>query len=221
MILDLSVFNSKQDMKLTSDLSACSDFYMRQALTDACYTDQMLTTALQYMPKFRYEMEENFGELVSPAVDFMKDLWALTQFSNQRCIHYLTAALTANKAGLRRKVLNKFTVHPKTRQMLTYSAFTSESVFGHLPAQFLTVLRAPQQAHMMAKDKPLPNAGRGRGRGQKRTSVVNFPGAKKSKLGENYVYPNSSVFYGPASNPKGGGAGRGRGKSGGRGRAKN
>ena len=167
--LDHSVFNTKQSFSLSNDLSACCDYYMRQAITDACYTDNMLTIGLQFMSKFRLEMEENFGEVISPALDLMQDLWALNSFSNQRTIHYLTAAVAANKASLRRKVLNKFTVHAKTRQMLTFSSFTSGSVFGRLPAQFLKVLRTPQQAHMMVKDRTFPNAGRRRGRGLHRT----------------------------------------------------
>ena len=135
--LDHLVFNTKQSHTLSNDLSSCTDFYLRQALTDACYTDNLLSLDLNLMTKFRAEMETTFGEVVSPAIDLMQDMWALSSFSNQRSIHWQTAAVSTNKAGLRRKMLNKFTVHPKTRQMLTYSSFTSDSVFGRLPAQFL------------------------------------------------------------------------------------
>ena len=222
--LDHQVFNTKQSHSLSSDLSSCCDFYMRQALTDACYTDNLLSLGLQLMSKFRDEMLKDFDVVISPAIDFMQDMWALSSFSNQRSIHNMTAAVTANRAGLRRKLLNKFKVHPKTRQLLTYSSFTGDSVFGRLPESFLKGLRAGQQSHMVARDKTFSSAGRGRGRGQKRTGDFSFPGPKKSKLGEHHVYDSFSVFFGKASNPRGGGgrgASRGRGKSGGRGRAKN
>ena len=215
------MFHTRQEVKLTSDLSASCDLYMKQGLTDACYSDELLTTALQFMPKFRQEMDDHFGEFTSPAVGFIQYMFGLIQFSNQRCIHNMVAAITANKSGMREKVLGKFTVPPKTRQMLKYSSFTSESVFGHLPKKFLEKFTGPSQHHLVARDRQKNNAGHGKGRG-KRSTNDNYPGqVKKSKYGDNYVAPKSSVFHGPASNPKGGGAGRGRGKSGGRGRAKN
>ena len=93
----------------------------------------------------------------------------------------MIAAITANKSGLRKKVLGKFNVHPKTRQMLMYSAFTSDSVFGHLPKKFLKIFQGPSQSHLVARDKPKNNAGHGKGRG-KRSMDVNYPGqVKKSK----------------------------------------
>ena len=114
---------------------------------------------------------------------------------------------------------------PKTRQMLKYSAFTGESVFGVLPKAFLEKISGPASHNLVARDRQKNNSTGGKGRG-KRSSNDNFlpPGSvKKSKYGDNYQPAQSSVFSKPASNPKGGGAGGkfGKGKSGGRGRAKN
>ena len=169
-------------------------------------------------------MAESFGAEVTPAMELMKDLWALSSFSSQRSIHWQTAGVTTNKAALRRKLLNKFSVHPKTRQMLSFSSFTNEGIFGRLPESFMKSLRAPHQAHLIAKDKPT-NPGRGRGKGQKRTNDFGYPAPKKSKYGEPREFDSSSVFHRKASQPRGGGRGgnsyRGKGKSGPRARPKN
>ena len=135
--LDETVFFTRQEVRLTSDQSVNSDLFMRQGLTDAFYTEELLTIAMQFIPKFRKEMEDHYDGFTSNVVDFLQDILGLIQFSNQRSIHNNIAALTANKAGMREKVLARFDVPPKTRQILKYSAFTSESVFGKLPKVFL------------------------------------------------------------------------------------
>ena len=223
--LDSTVFFTRQEVRLTSDQSVNSDHFMRQGLTDAFYSEKLLTIAMQFIPKFRKEMEDHYEGFTSNAVDFLQDILGLIQFSNQRAIHNVIAALTANKTGMREKVLSRFDVPPKTRQMLKYSAFTSQSVFGELPQAFLAKFTGATSQNLVARDRKKNNTG-GKGRGKRSYNDNNYnpPGsAKKSKYGNDYQPPQSSVFSKPGPNPKGGGAGGkyGKEKGGGRGRAKN
>ena len=208
--LDHTIFNTKHAHSFSSDLAACTDFYQRQSILEACYTDNLINIGLNYMDKFAADFLESFGADVTPAMDLMKDLWTLSSFSSQRSIHWQTAGVTTNKAALRRKLLNKFSIHPKTRQMLSLSSFTNEGIFGRLPESFMKSLRSPHQSQLIAKDKK-SNPGQGKGRGLKRSQDYGYPATKKNKFREPREFESSSVFHGKASHPKGGGS-RGRAK---------
>ena len=110
-------------------------------------------------------MEDHYDGFTSNAIDFLQDILGLIQFSNQRAIHNVIAALTANKTGMREKVLARFDVPPKTRQMLKFSAFTSESVFGNLPKAFLANFTGATSSNLVARDRKKNNTGsKGRGK---------------------------------------------------------
>ena len=104
-------------MKLSGDQSVNTDYFLRQGLTDAFYSDELITAAMQFIPKFRQEMEDHYDHFTSGAVDFLQDILGLISFSNQRAIHNNVAALIANRTGMREKVMSRFDVPPKTRQM--------------------------------------------------------------------------------------------------------
>ena len=43
-------------------------YYRRQSLIVACYSVELLSTILQFMPNYRQESEVHFGDMTSPAV---------------------------------------------------------------------------------------------------------------------------------------------------------
>ena len=186
---------------------------MSQALLDACYTDNLLSIGLYLMFKFRAEMESTFGEVISPAIDLMQDRWALSSFSShlitetcRRAFLWQSAAVTTNKAGLRRKLLNKFSVHPKTRQRLTYSSFTSDNVFGRLPECFLE--RTPSSTTVThGGEGQAPQRKPWKRQKTEEDQRLQLPRTKKSKFGEILAFDSSSVFSEKPPTPGVGGGG--------------
>ena len=48
---------------------------------------------MQFIPKFRREMEDHYDGFTSNAVDFIQDILGLIKFSNQRSFHSVIAAI--------------------------------------------------------------------------------------------------------------------------------
>ena len=169
--LDATVFYTRQEVKLSGDQSVNSDYFMRQGLTDAFYSDELLTAAMQFIPKFRQEMEDHYDHFTSGAVDFLQDILGLIAFSNQRTIHNNVAALIANRTGMREKVMSRFDVPPKMRQMLKNSSFTSVGVFSEFPQSFLDKFTGATSQQLVVRDRKKKNGNNtgGKSRGQKRS----------------------------------------------------
>ena len=108
---------------------------------------------MQFIPKFRAEMNELYDKLTSGAMDFLEDILGLISFSNQRAIHNNVAALVANRTAMRDQVMSRLEVPPKTRQMLKNSSFTSVGVFGELPQSFLDKFAGATGPQLVARDK--------------------------------------------------------------------
>lgn len=203
--LDESVFISRQDYKLASDLSANTDFFIRNMLTDALYANQLVDMLLRFMTQFKEGLRERVAEGVTDtSVDFVNDMLALSQFSIQRSVHHGIAALASNKSAMRERILNKFVVPPKTRQMLKLSALTSPSVFGKLPKEFMDKLHSSTGSHLLAREKRNANTGGGKAKSGKK----NYR-AKPYVKPNNWTPPASDIFHKSASHPRGGGRGRG------------
>ena len=144
---------------------------------------------MQFIPKFRQEMEDHYDHFTSGAVDFLQDILGLIAFSNQRTIHNNVAALIANRTGMREKVLSRFDLPPKTRQMKS-SAFTSVGVFGELPQAFLDKFTGATSQQLVARDRKKNNTG-GKGRGKRSydyNNNYNPPASKNGKF-NNYQPP--------------------------------
>ena len=215
--LDESVFLTRQDIKLASDLSANTDFFLRNMITDALYANQLLDMLLRFMAQFKQGLRERCEEtFTDPAVEFVNDMIALCQFSVQRSVHHGISALTSNKSAMRERILNKFIVPAKTRKMLKLSSLTSPSVFGKLPKEFMDKFQGTTGSYLLAREKKSVNAGGGKAKASKKWTGSNR--AKPYTKPNNWTQPATDIFHKQASHPRGGGRGRGNrgGKRGGK-----
>ena len=78
----------------------------------------------------------------------------MISLSNQRTFHGLTAAIVANKSGLRNHVLNKFQVPASMAEVLRGTDFASEGVFGELPKWFLEKFSSANRNNLTCRPKP-------------------------------------------------------------------
>ena len=108
--LDATISFSSQSIKLSGTSFPNTDFFQRMALLDGLYTEDLLSCALQFMPRLREEMLSTFGDFNTESMDFLEKLLGLISFSNQRGVHNNVAAFVSNKAGMRSHVLSRLQV---------------------------------------------------------------------------------------------------------------
>ena len=192
--LDSAVYHQSQTFPLTGDHKVNTDWFLRQTMTDAFYSDTIINIAMETMPRVAEEMAGQKSPLVDFVVTFITDLLGIVSFSNMRVIHNSLAALIANKTALRQQILNKLKVPAKTAQFLKNSNFICEGVFGPLPQSFLDKCYGWQGEYLVATDKKkyinnnYTNYGAstsGRGRGQKRQANASNARGKRGKYTPN------------------------------------
>ena len=224
--LDATISFSSQSIKLSGTSFPNTDFFQRMALLDGLYTEDLLSCALQFMPRLREEMLSTFGDFNTESMDFLEKLLGLISFSNQRGVHNNVAAFVSNKAGMRSHVLSRFQVPQVTAQMLKNSTFTCEGVFGELPQAFLNKFSSVTGSALVCrpKSKNVSSAvSSGQGRGQKRggNQYGNQYNQSAKKGKASGAYNQQGVFPLALTTHRGGGAtsksfrgkGTGRGKN--------
>ena len=78
----------------------------------------------------------------------------MISLSNQRSYHGQTAAIVANKSGLRNYVLSKSPVPASTAEVLRGTDFAAEGVFGELPSFFLEFCDSTNGKFLTCRPKP-------------------------------------------------------------------
>ena len=116
--LDATIYYSSQSIKLSGFQFVNTDYFQRQGLLDGLYTEDLISCAMQFIPRVGEELTQMYGEFTTDALDFLEKLMRLLSFSNQRAAHNNIAAFVANKLGIRAHVMSKLQVPPKTAQML-------------------------------------------------------------------------------------------------------
>ena len=219
--LDTTVCHTTQAIKVSGTPFPTTDAFQRASLFDVLYSEELVNSALRFIPVLKTNLVKQFGDFNTSSLDFLEKLIGLISLSNQRGIHNQIAAFVANKQGMRNHVLSKLQVPTKTAQMLKNSNFTCEGIFGDLPDYFLSKFATTAGGYLVCKP---------RHRGAS-ASAVSYGQARGQKRG-NYPYQNQSAKRGKPSatqrdfpfalaNPKGGGAASRPYKGKGRGQRKN
>ena len=132
------MFHTSQAIKLSGTSFPTTDFFQRANLFDGLYTEELINSALGFIPVLKENLLAKFGDFITSSLDLLEKLFALTSLSNQRGVHNQIAAFVSNKTGMRNHGLSKLQVPSKTAQMLKNSNFTCEGTFGDLPEAFLS-----------------------------------------------------------------------------------
>ena len=108
--LDATVFYTSHAIKLSRTSFPNTDYFQRASLFDGFYSEELINSALAFMPVLKEQLQAAFGNFNavfnSESIDFLEKLIALISLSNQRGIHNLIAAFVSNKTGMRNHVLS-------------------------------------------------------------------------------------------------------------------
>ena len=91
--LNTSVFKTTSATKLSGTAFVNVDYFMRKALLDAYYTDELLNNAIEFVPLLRTKLLKDNPDLDQSSLDLMYILVSMISLSNQRTYHGLTAAI--------------------------------------------------------------------------------------------------------------------------------
>ena len=159
------------------------------------------------------QLQVDHPEMDKSSLDFLLKLLSMISLSNQRSYHGQTAAIVANKSGLRNYVLNKFQVPASTAEVLRGTDFAAEGVFGDLPRWFLAKFDSANGNNLTCRPKPTAKSlsTDSSYQGKRNSSAASQQSYKKQKTTGN---SNQGVFRLAKNNQRGGGssAGNSRGK---------
>ena len=109
---------------------------------------------MEFVTKLKSQLRVEHPEMDKSSLDFLLKLLSMISLSNQRSYHGQTAAIVANKSGLRNYVLNKFQVPASMAEVLRGKDFASEGVFGELPKWFLEKFSSANRNNLTCRPKP-------------------------------------------------------------------
>ena len=152
--LNTSVFKVNVSTKLSDTSYVNVDYFLRSSLYDAFYTEELLGCALEIVPMLKAQLQADYPGMDKSSLDFLLKLLSLISLSNQRSFHGQTAAIVANKSGLRNYVLSKFQVPASTAEVLRGTDFAAEGVFGELPSFLLDYCDSTNGKFLTCRPKP-------------------------------------------------------------------
>ena len=130
------------------------DYFLRNCLYDAFFTEELLGCALEIVPMLKAELQADYPGMDKSSLDFLLKLLSLISLSNQKSFHGQITAFVANKSGLRKFVLSKFQVPATMAEVLRGTDFAAEGIFGEIPKGFLDFCDSSNGNFLTCRPKP-------------------------------------------------------------------
>ena len=140
---------------------------------------------------------------------------SLAAQTSLKASHCVSAAFVANRVALRETVLDKFTSHDNSREILRGSSFASKDLFGPLPDCLKDKLSAPNGERFMFAAKSTTPSGSSQPTKRRGSGSTSAP--KRKKVAAHVAYDLQRPQFMSAPSTSSGSNFRRQGKSKGRG----